>query len=98
MSALLIQKIGLLSTQGLNITSAHTAIAQNPAGAGEVLLSVEPPRYLLSLSPKQGADRLKEESRVVASAPRSEYVKIYSNSFYGGAKAQLRTVLFSIHH
>ncbi len=46
MSALLIQKIGLLSTQGLNITSAHTAIAQNPAGAGEVLLSVEPPRHM----------------------------------------------------
>ncbi len=39
MSALLIQKIGLLSTQGLNITSAHTAIDN---------LSVEPPRHMLS--------------------------------------------------
>ncbi len=41
MSALLIQKIGLLSTQGLNITSAHTALDN---------LSVEPPRRMLSLS------------------------------------------------
>ncbi len=59
MSALLIQKIGLLSTQGLNITSAHTAIDN---------LSVEPPRPCGEVA--------QEESRVVASAPRSECVNI----------------------
>ena len=45
------QKIGVLSTQGEDTPGVKTAIDQNPAGAGEVLLSVEP-----------GADRLKEES------------------------------------
>ena len=69
-SALLIQKIGLLSTQGLNITSAHTALNQNPALTSGVL-SVEPV-----------AD-MKEESRVAASAQRREYVNIfYLTSYY----------------
>ncbi len=73
MRALLIQKIGLLSTQGLNITSAHTALDN---------LSVEPPRHM------------KEESRVVASAPRSEYVNatiiICRPNMYAIMKARYR--------